>query len=123
MKPEELLSEARRVLWAGLIDNGDELVSAAPQIFIDAGMLVPSGGAAELVRLRARVAELEAERHSTNDALAETTIALRAAEDVRPQVAQVRALIARQAGAVEDPHDSPLHHEYRTLRNLPEVTP
>lgn len=34
----------------------------------------------ESARLRARVAELEAERHATNDALADTTLAQRAAE-------------------------------------------
>lgn len=36
--------------------------------------------AAELERLRARVAELEAERHSTNESLADMTEALRAAQ-------------------------------------------
>ncbi|MFT2014647.1 hypothetical protein ACMA1D_02180 [Streptomyces sp. 796.1] len=45
-----------------------------------AGLLQSPATAAETERLRARVAELEAERHATNSALAEVTEALRAAE-------------------------------------------
>jgi len=39
--------------------------------------------------------------------------------------AKLRDLLARQqqAAAVEEPHDSPLHHDYRTPRDLPKVTP
>lgn len=43
------------------------------------------------------------------------------AEDVSPQVARLRDLIAGQRAAVEDPHDSPLHHDYAKSRDLPEV--
>ncbi|MEU0990467.1 hypothetical protein [Streptomyces sp. NPDC005953] len=53
MKREELLSAARRVLWSGLLNSGDDVVSAAPQIFIDADMLVPPGGASKLAQLGA----------------------------------------------------------------------
>ncbi|MGW0821784.1 hypothetical protein [Streptomyces sp. NPDC002845] len=42
-------------------------------------------------------------------------------EDVTPQVQQLRALLAGQRAAVEDPHDSPLHHDYRVPRDLPET--
>ncbi|MFF3511591.1 hypothetical protein [Streptomyces sp. NPDC002573] len=100
----------------------------------------------ELEQLRARVAELEAERHTTNEALADVTVAQRAAEaaaapgpdgitrrfaptqalredgeDVTPQVQKLRALLAGQRAALEDPHDGPLHHTYRVARDLPEM--
>jgi hypothetical protein len=52
MTNEELLAEGRRVLWLGIVDNPDEIISAAPQVFIDAGMLVPQNGAAELARFQ-----------------------------------------------------------------------
>jgi hypothetical protein len=48
-------------------------------------------------------------------ALRETELA----EDVSPQVAKLRDLLAGQRAAVEDPHDSPLHHSYRVPRDLP----
>lgn len=41
-------------------------------------------------------------------------------EDVAPQVTALRGLLARP---VEDPRESPLHHDYRTPHDLPEVTP
>lgn len=87
----------------------------------------------------ARIAELLAERHETNKALADVTVAQRAAEqpaepwsplfatpaalreDVTPQVRKLRALLAGQRAAVEDPHDSPLAHSYRVGRDLPEM--
>jgi hypothetical protein len=48
------------------------------------------------------------------------TQALRAdAEDVTPQVAKLRGLLAGQRAAVEDPHDGPLAHRYRVPRDLP----
>lgn len=43
------------------------------------------------------------------------------AEDVTPQVQKLRALLAGQREAVEDPHDSPLHHSYRVPRDLPRL--
>jgi hypothetical protein len=81
---------------------------------------------------RARVAELEAERHVTNEALDDAVRELRArpaadgitrrnvplqalradAEDGRPHVTGLRA-------AVEDPHDGPLAHRYLVPRDLP----
>lgn len=44
-----------------------------------------------------------------------------AAEDVTPQVRRLRDLLAGQRAAVEDPHDSPLHHTYRLGHDLPET--
>ncbi|MCP3817792.1 hypothetical protein NLX86_06480 [Streptomyces sp. A3M-1-3] len=43
--------------------------------------------------------------------------AARAEGDVTPQVQKLRGILARQRAA-EDPHDSPLHHEYRIARDL-----
>jgi hypothetical protein len=40
---------------------------------------------------------------------------------VTPQVQKLRALLAGQRAAVEDPHDSPLHHPYVLGRDLPPV--
>jgi hypothetical protein len=41
--------------------------------------------------------------------------------DVSPQVEKLRGLLSGQRAAVEDPHDSPLHHDYRVGRDLPEL--
>ncbi len=124
---------------------------------------------AKAAQLAARVAELESERHVTNEALSDAAEALRAGRD---RIAELEAertspapmlyrdrfgdtwqadgdtltLAATEAGgpvtgrpwtepaadvakdfgplaavrAVEDPHDSPLHHTYTTGRDLPE---
>lgn len=42
-------------------------------------------------------------------------------KDVSPQVHRLRDLLARQRRDQEDPHDGPLHHDYATGRDLPEV--
>jgi hypothetical protein len=42
-------------------------------------------------------------------------------EDVTPQVEKLRALLAGQRAALEDPHDGPLAHRYRVGRDLPET--
>lgn len=60
MTREELLAQARRHMWAAWALSSEELASQAAETLIGLGMLVPEGGAQELVRLRARVAELEA---------------------------------------------------------------
>lgn len=54
--------------------------------------------------------------HASSGAVIETP----AADDVRPQVQKLRALIAGQR---EDAHDGLLHHPYRLGRDLPEVRP
>ena len=88
---------------------------------------------AEIERLRAQVAELRAERHATNEALVDVTVALRAvetvpsqgvtprppAEGVSPQVQKLRALLAGQREALEGEHYQHVHHEYRTPHDLP----
>ena len=40
-------------------------------------------------------------------------------EDVSPQVEKLRNLLAGQRAAIEDPHDSPLHRDYRVPHDLP----
>jgi hypothetical protein len=90
---------------------------------------------AEVDRLRARVAELEAEQHVANGVLDDAASALRERpdgitrliaptqarrDDVTPQVQKLRDLLAGQRSALEDGHESPLHHSYRVGRDLPE---
>ncbi|MFE5658322.1 hypothetical protein ACFQ9H_19295 [Streptomyces sp. NPDC056517] len=59
MKHAELLAAARRVLWQTWNSSSEEIGASGAQGLLDAGMLVEAGGAGELERLRARVAELE----------------------------------------------------------------
>lgn len=106
---EELLAAGRRVLWAGLIDSGEEFVSAAPQIFIDAGMLVEPGGAQELEKLRSRVAELE-----------EQLAALQAQQEVLRGADGITRLVAPTQVLRED-DEFHLRHAYRVSRDLPEA--
>jgi hypothetical protein len=94
----------------------------------------------DTAELKRRIAELEAERHTTNEALADITLAERSAdrltalfaptqvlreeliaEAVSPRVQAMRALLDGQRAAVEDPHDGPLAHSYRVGRDLPET--
>jgi hypothetical protein len=82
-----------------------------------AGLLMSPEIAAELETLRAKVAEYERPADDSPIAYALTD----KADDVTPQVQTLRALLAGQRAAVEDPHDSPLHHDYRVSRELPEV--
>ncbi|MGW6395441.1 hypothetical protein ACWFR1_34235 [Streptomyces sp. NPDC055103] len=86
-------------------------------------------------QLRARVAELEAERHSTNEALSDAAVQLwvqrdriaelekRQAEDPYDALPTFSASeIARwQARQQEDPHDGPNHHDYALGRDLPAI--
>ena len=81
MTREELLSTARRHMWAAWQLSSEELASQAADTLIGLGMLVPEGGAQESERLRARVAELEAERHVTNEALSDAAERMRADRD------------------------------------------
>ena len=80
-----------------------------------AQLLMSPETAAELERLRAEVAELRAR---AGEAPAEP-VTVRPAGDVAPQVQKLRDLLAGQRAALEDPHDSPLHHAYRVPRDLP----
>lgn len=76
-----------------------------------------------IAKLRARVAELESERHSTNEALDDAVAALRAREtaSVDRSADKLTALFAPTQALREDPHDGPLHHDYRVGRDLPEM--
>lgn len=99
----------------------------------------------DTVALKRRVAELEAERHSTNEALDDAVQALRARQSCpcppadpphqvgcffdgvpvsppseRP-VDGLTAAFMPVASLREDPHDSPLHHDWRIGRDLPEL--
>lgn len=60
MTGEELLSRARKEMWAAWALSSDEIGSVAADALLSMGMLVEAGGAQELERLRVRVAELEA---------------------------------------------------------------
>jgi hypothetical protein len=88
-------------------------------------------------RLRARVAELEAERTRPAPMLA-VTACLSCGEGLDDEnitdfcsdrcaarrdasVAKLQTLLAGQRAALEDPHDSPLHHTYAKGRDLPEM--
>ncbi|MFK0140650.1 hypothetical protein [Streptomyces murinus] len=78
--------------------------------------------AVEFEQMRARVAELELERHSTNEALDDAVQELRArrdAEVVDRSVDKLTQLLAPSQALLEDPHDGPLHHGYRLGRDLP----
>ena len=67
-----------------------------------------------------RVAELESERHSTNEALDDAVRELRARrDDVTPQVTRLRALLAGQREAVEGEFHAALHHAYDKGREMP----
>lgn len=110
-----------------------------------------------LLDAEARVAELEAERHTTNEALDDavtelrTSYAERARRETHPGRRQAWRMLAQcdeservanalltpeaarsadkltrmlaptQALQLEDPHDSPLHRDYRKGRDLPEL--
>jgi len=80
--------------------------------------------AAELERLRAEVAALREERHSTNEALDDAVRELRARrEDVKSdgitqRMAPTQAL---RELVVDGEHYALVHHNYRTGRDLPET--
>lgn len=124
---------ARRVnSAAGVIAAAMEQGKRTPAglaVALDAACLLNAPEvAAELAELRARFA---ASDHPVDEdpiayRLTDAAEALPSSEpitpreeDVRPQVRRLRALLAGQRAAVEDPHDSPLHHAYRAGRDLP----
>ncbi|MFJ5259128.1 hypothetical protein ACIQAC_01455 [Streptomyces sp. NPDC088387] len=85
-----------------------------------------------LLNAEARVAELEQLLAAKDRTVDEDPIAFalteKAAEtvpapepDVSRPVLKLRTLLAGQRAALEDPHDNPLHHDYRVGRDLPEV--
>ena len=109
------VNAAARVLLAA-IEQG-RCTPTGLALALDSACLLNSPETArELARLRARFAELE--RPVDEDPIAFT---------LTPEAEQAvdgltRLLAPTQALQAEDPHDSPLHHDYRVSRDLPEVT-
>jgi hypothetical protein len=127
--------------------EGIRLLSPVEQIRHLHGCVAAQMGRADtLDRLcrekRARVAELESERHSTNAALADVTVAQRAAETAagvrgdEPAEEPIRYALTEKAAESadkltalftptqvlrEERHEPPLHHSYRVPRDLPET--
>lgn len=56
---EELIAHTAKQLWKSWSESAEEMGSQAAATLFGLGMLVPEGGAQELERLKARVAELE----------------------------------------------------------------
>lgn len=106
MKREELLSRARRELWAAWALSGEEMGSQAADTLYGLGMLVEPGCAAELVRLRKRVAALESEL-STLTAQGDTLRTAQAGSPVRVPL--------------EGEHYQHVHHSYRIPHDLPSI--
>lgn len=97
-----------------------------------AGLLNSPEHAAEVAQMRARLAEFQrpvdedpiayalttkAEAVPPQE-LAEREVARRSVDRAFPAVAE---FLAGHRPAVEDPHNSPLHHDYRVGRDLPPV--
>lgn len=61
----------------------------------------------------------ETRRHYWSD---EHAVPAERSEDVSPQVAKLRGILASQRQQ-EDPHDGPMHQTFAVGRDLPEVTP
>jgi hypothetical protein len=141
---------AEQVLHAAM-QRGTQTAAGLAYALESAQLLQSPETAAELGRLRARVAELEAETAPLPDTeggkafrqightpslqglRAELRIegfpplvgrysgaGMRRLDDRRELLLIEPALVFVRA-SVEDPHDSPLHHDYRLGRNLPEV--
>ncbi|SCK20458.1 hypothetical protein YUYDRAFT_02135 [Streptomyces sp. ScaeMP-e48] len=72
-------------------------------------------------QLRGRVAELKAERADRYDDLA-GALGHSSGTEWSDLISVAAASTASEARPVEDPHDSPLHHSYAVGRDLPEVT-
>lgn len=115
MTREELLSRARQELWAGWVLSADEIGAAGAATLLHVGMLVEPGGAQELEQLRVKVAELE----SQLAALTAQQKALRE-RSTDSSADRLTRLLAPTQALLEDPHDSPLHHDYLVGRDLPE---
>ncbi|MFD6970722.1 hypothetical protein [Streptomyces sp. NPDC059949] len=124
--------------FAGSWDTAAFGIGMAAVIGVWESMRAPAE-ADEIARLRARVAELEAleparfQTCRTCGAGYEygkpcgtcnfKALMATAQQDARrdASAAKLRSLLAGQRAAVEDPHDSPLHHDYRLGHDLPEI--
>lgn len=115
MKREELLARTRKHLWAAWTLSGEELASQAAETLMGLGMLVAEGEAAELVRLRRRVVELE-------QLLADAPVAVTLTEKVDAAADKLTRLLApTQALRDDGEHYAVTHHSYRRGRDLPEL--
>ena len=148
MTSTRAISAAAGVIHAAM-QQGKTLPVAFAYALDSACLLNSPETAAELILLRARVAELEAAagdgstRTVDEDPIAYAltpaaelggldgappealhassgAVVETAVEDVSPQVRQLRELIGRQR---EDVYRSPLHHDYEVPHDLPEVRP
>lgn len=86
-----------------------------------AGLLMTPETAAELKQLRARVAELEALTPAAIQTCRVCGAGYSYGEPCSTCVFRERMAAELQARGLEDPHDSPLHHTYKTPRDLPEL--
>lgn len=128
MSGERLIGPVAKVLeaahqgWNGYNRQPVDLYAHLADALVSACLVQSPETAADLEWLRARVAELEAglaEYERPADEVPIRYALTEKAEDVSPQVAKLRALLAGRRAAVEDPHDSPLRHDYRLPRDLP----
>jgi hypothetical protein len=117
---------AIRTGYAALLNSSSPTSSIVEQVVFalgSAGLLMDPETVEELRRLRATVGD-GSTRTVDEDPIA-YTLTEQAAEVVAPDprraesVAKLRGLLARQSASLEDPHDSPLHREYRTPHDLP----
>ncbi|MET9923455.1 MULTISPECIES: hypothetical protein [Streptomyces] len=119
-------------LWVGeTLDIENQARSDADAAFMaDARSAVPEL-LAEVARLRARVAELEAQpsRAVTLREASESVASMaysRYSEGAKTTLLEASQMLADNAAEaegptpVEDPHDGPLHHSYALGRDLPE---
>jgi len=115
MTREELLSRARKELWAGWVLSADEIGAAGAATLLNVGMLVEPGGAQELESLRRKVAELEQQLA----ALTAQGLVLRdkAVQESADKLTQL--LAPTQALRENDPFH--LHHDYKIPHDLPEL--
>lgn len=86
-----------------------------------AGLLMTPETAAELKQLRARVAELEAVTPAAIQTCRVCGAGYSYGNPCSTCLFRAEMAAELQARGLEDPHDSPLHHSYKTPRDLPEL--
>lgn len=125
------VNSAAGVILAALTQN--RTATGIALALDSAQLLMTPETAAELDRLRARVTELEQQLIVKDRPADEDPIAFsltdkadaispdQAHTGLGPRNRRLNEILARQRAAVEDPHDSPLHHPYLLGRELPQV--
>jgi hypothetical protein len=116
--------------------NGKRTPMGIAMAIDSAGRHMSPETAAEMDRLRARVAELEALTPAAIQAcrkcgagytlgepcsVCEFQARMAVEASVAPQVAKLRGLLAGQRAALEGEHYAAVHHDYRTSHDLPEA--